>query len=169
MKTYTVKQIAEILNTNPETVRRWIRDEKLKAVQLSRKGGNIVTEAELKRFIKATPKYLSKISVGASIATLFSTTGIGVLAGGIVLGIMEYYEEKNKGNTLISVEELKVFLQKNIVKLNKKADQKRELIQDLETELGEISKRIKQYNYLLKNEEVLFDVLKAVNSKRSEV
>ncbi|NLC74908.1 MAG: helix-turn-helix domain-containing protein, partial [Clostridiales bacterium] len=24
MKTYSVKQIAEMLNTNPETVRRWI-------------------------------------------------------------------------------------------------------------------------------------------------
>lgn len=27
MKTYTVKEISEMLNTNPETVRRWIRDK----------------------------------------------------------------------------------------------------------------------------------------------
>ena len=32
MKTYSVKDIADMLNTNPETVRRWIRAGKLKAV-----------------------------------------------------------------------------------------------------------------------------------------
>lgn len=31
IKTYTVRQISEMLNTNPETVRRWIRDKKLNA------------------------------------------------------------------------------------------------------------------------------------------
>ena len=31
MKTYSVKEIADLLNTNPETVRRWIRDKKLEA------------------------------------------------------------------------------------------------------------------------------------------
>ena len=45
MKTYSVKQIAEMLGTNPETVRRWIRGDKMKAVQVSRKGGNVITEA----------------------------------------------------------------------------------------------------------------------------
>ena len=64
MKTYSVKQIAEMLGTNPETVRRWIRDDKLKAIQVSRKDGNIVTEVELGRFINATPKYVSKLTFG---------------------------------------------------------------------------------------------------------
>ena len=41
MKTYSVKDIADMLNTNPETVRRWIRAGKLKAHQTSRKDGNI--------------------------------------------------------------------------------------------------------------------------------
>ena len=47
MTTYSVRQIAEKLNTNPETVRRWIRDGKLKAEQTSRRDGNVVTEYEL--------------------------------------------------------------------------------------------------------------------------
>lgn len=71
MKTYSVKQIAEMLSTNPETVRRWIRDDKLKAVQVSRKDGNLVTEAELERFLKATPKYFSKFSAGAGLAAMY--------------------------------------------------------------------------------------------------
>ena len=96
MKTYSVKQIAGMLNTNPETVRRWIRDDKLKAVQVSRKDGNVVTEAELERFIKATPKYLSKVTAGAGLAALSPIAGIGVLAGGIVASaILGYCEEKS--------------------------------------------------------------------------
>ena len=33
MDTYSVKEIADMLNTNPETVRRWIRSGKLEAIQ----------------------------------------------------------------------------------------------------------------------------------------
>ena len=51
MKTYSVKQIAKMLNKNPETVRRWIREGKLQAVQVSRKGGNSVSEEALKKFL----------------------------------------------------------------------------------------------------------------------
>ena len=37
MESYSVKQIAEMLNTQPETVRRWIRTGKLTAHKNSRK------------------------------------------------------------------------------------------------------------------------------------
>lgn len=47
MDTYSVKEIADMLNTNPETVRRWIRSGKLEAIQESRKGGNVVTKSML--------------------------------------------------------------------------------------------------------------------------
>lgn len=82
MKTYSVKQIAHMLDTNPETVRRWIRDDKLKAVQVSRKDGNIVTEDELQRFLKATPKYLPKFTANA--VAVSPAMGIATLAGGIM-------------------------------------------------------------------------------------
>lgn len=143
MKTYSVKQIAEMLNTNPETVRRWIRDDKLKAVQVSRKDDNVVTEAELERFIKATPKYLSKVTAGAGLATLSPIAGIGVLAGGIVANaILGYCEEKSKVDVRIRAEDFKEYLKKNVVKLNKTVGQKRELIEKTETEIEEISRRI---------------------------
>ena len=47
MKTYTVKEITQIVHTNPETVRRWIRDGKLKAIKDPKTGENIITEADL--------------------------------------------------------------------------------------------------------------------------
>lgn len=62
MKKYTVLQIADLLDTNPETIRRWIRDDKLEAEQASRKSGNLVTEAALVRFLNETPKYAARAS-----------------------------------------------------------------------------------------------------------
>lgn len=38
MDTYSVKEIAGMLNTNPVNVRRWIRSGRLEAIQESRKG-----------------------------------------------------------------------------------------------------------------------------------
>ena len=68
-----MKEVAEMLNTNPETVRRWIRSGKLEAIQSSRKEGNIVTDAMLTSFIERTPKY-------AGIATAISATAFSAVA-----------------------------------------------------------------------------------------
>lgn len=74
MKTYSVKEIADLLNTNPETVRRWIRDKKLEATIESKKGGHIVYESALHTFLKSSPKYASIAS-----SALISTAMIGGL------------------------------------------------------------------------------------------
>ena len=52
MKFFNVKQISDMLETNPETVRRWIRDGKLVAEQSSRKSGTVVSEESLLLFLK---------------------------------------------------------------------------------------------------------------------
>ncbi len=57
MKYYNVKEIAEILKTNPETVRRWIRNGKLIANIDSKKEGSFIKESDFKRFLKENPKY----------------------------------------------------------------------------------------------------------------
>ena len=57
MANYSVKQIAEMLDTNPETVRRWIRAGRLESSQASKKEGNVVSEEALKAFLERTPKY----------------------------------------------------------------------------------------------------------------
>lgn len=55
MANYSVKQIAEMLDTNPETVRRWIRAGRLESSQASKKEGNVVSEEALKTFLERTP------------------------------------------------------------------------------------------------------------------
>lgn len=160
MKTFSVKQIAEMLNTNPETVRRWIRDGKMKAVQVSRKNGNIVTEAELERFIKATPKYFSKLTTSAGLAAISPAVGIGALAGGIVASaLLGYLEGKNSVDIRVRPEDFKEYLQKNIAKLNATVLQKQALIHQTEAEINEISKQIDQYSYLLENDDLLVETL----------
>ena len=160
MKTYSVKQIAEMLGTNPETVRRWIRDDKMKAVQVSRKDGNIVTEAELERFVKATPKYLSKLTAGVGLAAMSPVVGIGALAGGIVASaLLGYFDGKNSVDVRVRPEDFKEYLQKNIVKLRGTILQKQELINQTEAEINEIFKQIEQYSYLLENEDLLIETL----------
>lgn len=58
---YSVKEIAEMLNVNEETVRRWLRDPNgLSGTKTSRKEGYMVTEIPLKDFLKKKPKYMKK-------------------------------------------------------------------------------------------------------------
>ena len=165
MKTYSVKQIAEMLGTNPETVRRWIRDDKLKAIQVSRKDGNIVTEAELGRFIKETPKYVSKLTFGTGLAATSPAIGIGFLAGGIVASaLLGYFDRKNSVDVRVRPQDFKSYLQENITKLNETIIQKQALIQQTEAEISELSKQIEQYTYLLENEDLLVSTLEKATS-----
>ena len=166
MKTYSVKQIAEILNTNPETVRRWIRDDKLKAVQLSRKGGNTITEAEFERFIKSTPKYFSKLTASVGFTAVSSIAGFGALAGGIVASaLLGYFEGRSNIDVRVRPEDFKEYLQKDISKLNGTILQKQALIRQTEAEITEISKQIQQYTYLLDHEDLLAETLeKAISN-----
>lgn len=60
MKSYTVKQIADMFGTTPETVRRWIRTGKLQAEKTSNKAGNVVLASALDSFVRTCPKYLTE-------------------------------------------------------------------------------------------------------------
>lgn len=61
MGKFTVKQVADMLETNPETVRRWIRSGELKAEKGSNKTGNVITTDSLVDFGNAKPKYRPNI------------------------------------------------------------------------------------------------------------
>lgn len=56
-KEYNAFEVAQLLDVNIETVRRWIRKEELAATQTSRKEGNIITEEALRFFLSKNPKY----------------------------------------------------------------------------------------------------------------
>ena len=148
MAGYTVKQIAEMLGTNQETVRRWIRDNKLHAVQTSRKDGNVVAEEEFQRFIRESPKYASKLAM--TIVPIFPEAGLAVLlgslAGGAALG---YAAKKKEIMTYILPEDAKKFILKSIADMGTQIEQKAQAIQQIESEMQELRTKIAAYKSLL--------------------
>lgn len=167
MNTYSVKQIADMLETNPETVRRWIRDNKLKAVQVSRKNGNIVTEAELKRFLKTAPKYFPKFT--PDFTRRHPMIEIGALAGSIVASaLLSYYSEKGKVDIRVKPEDFKNYLKRDIERLDKALAQKEELVRQTQDEIAYITRQIDQYKHLLEHEDLLVETLQKATGTTNE-
>ncbi|MBX6754529.1 MAG: helix-turn-helix domain-containing protein [Thermorudis peleae] len=48
----TVREVADQLRVSPETVRRWLRDGKLRGLWISDRGGWRIPASELARFIQ---------------------------------------------------------------------------------------------------------------------
>ena len=143
MKTYSVKEIAELLKTNPETVRRWIRDGKLKAAQESRKGGNTVTEEELNQFLKNTPKYAA-IAISGLFAGL-PVFGLPLAVGGGLLS-KAFIDHIEAENAKVNPQSIITQLENNIVALEKNIQKKRTTITQLESEIKDETAQIEALN-----------------------
>ena len=142
MKTYTVKEIAQLLNISEETVRRWIRSGKLQATMDSRKEGSIITETMLEEFVKAVPKYSSNLK-GPMSGFLASS----VLVGALMLVTMSKNEEIK--NSQIATEEIEKVLQKRIKDSKEQIKRKRKSINVLEDEIKKEELEINSIQSLL--------------------
>lgn len=152
MKTYTVKEIADILKTNPETVRRWIRLGKLEAEQSSRKGGNVVTAQSLNKFLKSTPKYAG---IAASTIGLLGVPGL--IAGvpiltatflGSLIAQKSQIEEKIN-NSQIPITEMIKFIESSTRSSQKIIASKKEEIKKLNLEIKAEEQQIQDLKELL--------------------
>lgn len=152
MKSYSVKQVADLLKTNPETVRRWIRSGKLAAQQDSRKGGNIIYESALQEFVKSTPKY-----AGTTAALLFGTAALSTaLIGGLVAQKVSFEEQLKKAQ--ISSDSISNFIVTEIEAITSSITNKKKAIRHLESEIESESKKIEELKELLKTLSTLSDV-----------
>lgn len=144
MDTYTVKEVAKMMNTSEETVRRWIRSGKLKANMNSRKKGSVITDAMLREFTKNTPKYAAAL-----------TTPIGgIVAASTLLGtLVAKNVEKGEAikNSTIDSEEIKKILKENLATVKINIKNKKKAIAQLEQEIVDEETKIKSLEYLLKN------------------
>lgn len=145
MSEYNVKQISEMLDTNPETVRRWIRSGKLEAEQTSKKGGNVVSEEALRKFLQSTPKYAGLLAGPAIAATPVMGLPMGAIIGGIAGG---FYQRKNH---TVTPEYLKEHIASEIKKSEKLIKQKEVAIAQMQLELDNEKKNIQELTYLLQN------------------
>ena len=140
MKTYTVKEVAEILNTNPETVRRWIIGGKLHAEKASNKSGNLILETSLDTFVSSVPKYQKMLS--SHISTTTAIVGAAaLLAGSIVNNINT--EKKNAKEATVSNDALLTIINSEIEKKQLNIKTKEESINKLQKEIEIEKKEIK--------------------------
>lgn len=73
---YSINDVAQMLQTNPETVRRWQRDGKLKGSITSRKDGYNITQKDLDDFLEDNPKYKNKIMLNSTTANEIMNTAL---------------------------------------------------------------------------------------------
>ena len=162
MRFYNVKQIAGLLETNPETVRRWIREGKLNAIQSSRKSGNLVTDDDLNRFVRTMPKYSSKVPMAGQ--------GLVVLAGILATCILKIQlEKKSEPAKKISLEDLRQFLEKEAENLTSEIEERQEMIQRLDSEVANLTQKVEQYQYLISHEEFLEQALHSATTELKEI
>lgn len=146
MKTYSVKEISEMLNTNPETVRRWIRDKKLDATIESKKGGHIVYETALHEFLKLSPKYATaaKISLAGAIGAAVLPTA---MVGGLVAQKLIDAEQLKKA--CISNKDIINFLRGEIQRYSEAIKAKEDTIYQLQNQIEADQSQIIKFQKLI--------------------
>lgn len=149
MKTFNVKEIAEMLNTNSETVRRWIRSGKLEAIQDSRKEGNVVTEQMLNVFLKSSPKYAGMLTASAAVSPI---AGLGVMTISLLGGIIaqQYVKSENEKNAKVSMTEVRKLLLSEIKRKTQTIRRKEEAIRQLQSEIEAEQAGIEEARRLIK-------------------
>lgn len=148
MKTYSVKEIAEMLNTNPETVRRWIRDKKLDATIESKKGGHMVSEAALQTFLRTSPKYAA--TAKASLAGVMGAAVLPtVMVGGLVAQKLIDAEQIKKAR--ISNKDVINFLRKEIQRYSEAVIAKEDTIHQLQKQIEADQLQIAEFQKLIDN------------------
>lgn len=136
---YTVSEIAEIFQTEPETVRKWIKGNKLKATKgNSNKEGMRVSEESLQEF-------LSKNSVKYS-KTAFITATAAILTGGTSLAasliIKANRDKRMLSEVKIKSSDMVSLLEEELKQELKAISEKKELLESLEKEIKKKNERI---------------------------
>ena len=149
MKTYSVKEIAEMLNTNPETVRRWIRDKKLDATIESKKGGHIVYEAALHEFLKSSPKYAAAAKASLAGAVVGAVVLPTVMVGGLVAQKLIDAEQLKKAR--ISNKEVINFLRGEIQRYTEAIKAKEDTIHQLQKQIEADQSQIAEFQKLIES------------------
>ena len=143
MAFYSVRQVAAMLGKDEETIRRWIRGGKLAATQASKKGGTVITSADLKDFVSRFPKYAP--AVAASLA--LSPATLSIIIGGLLVGLASIIKSKGK----LTEQDVEDFLERKIEAHEKAVLEKKQEIEKLQQEINENEKNIEKYKYALVN------------------
>lgn len=155
MTTYSVKEIADLLGTSQETVRRWIRDGKLQAVDdTKRKGENkVILEDALRSFLKTSPKYAGVIAGTLSVGGGVGAAALGLMGVSNALLAIKKAEVQALSQARIDADSVYAFLATKISeersKLEKMLDEQKELDQKIQIQtdvLNQLVDNLKKLN-----------------------
>ncbi len=158
MRFFTVKEVAELLQTNPETVRRWIREDKLKADWNTKKEGNAISENALSDFLNSSPKYalIAEQNIAKSSAVKPLATTISLIAGlsiGAVSAIMIKMlldKKSSESDSIVSYDSLAKYLRECIKDSQASLEKKKVEFETLAKAIEEEQTKINSYYALLK-------------------
>ena len=149
MDTYNVKQIADKINTQPETLRIWIRIGKLYAEKASRKDGHVVTESDLNKFLKSSPKYASMAGGLIGVAAALPVAAVPVVGGIAATYLAAAKKAKENGDESFFKEDVTRYLQEEIERRNQSINQKLATIEQLQREITNDHQQITECNFVL--------------------
>lgn len=149
MDTYTVKQIADMLNTQPETVRRWIRNGKLHAEKASRKEGHVVSDADLNKFLKGSPKYAGMAAGEMATGIVAPIVAIPLVGGIAATYLAATKKQKENGEETFSKDEIKRYLIEEIERRNLSIHQKMSTIEQIQREIANDQQQITECKFVL--------------------
>jgi excisionase family DNA binding protein len=135
MQSYNVKEIADLLQTNPETVRRWIRKGRLAATRgPSRKEGSSVSAAALQEFLEKSPKYSASVAAFISLPTaMLSISLFGVLKG---IAAIKTDSDDAIENASVNMQQMGACIKKEIEEHEASIARKKETVDQLKREIG---------------------------------
>lgn len=162
MKFYTVKEVAEILSVNEETVRRWIREGKLIAQRGSGRQGSKISEDSLKLLLDdnkglITGAAVSTLGVGVAGSLVGTVAGstLGVI-GGIITpaissillgtGLLNKYKSNNTNGKILKLEfmEREFELEKRKAELLVQISRLQNEVKLIESQIGKIDLLIEE-------------------------
>ena len=137
MKEYTVEEIAAAINRNPETVRRLLRSNAIKAnAPSSSKEGWRISQAALKEFLEKTPKYMTT----AAAALVSSHAALPIALGGLITGVVTATILSRKKS--VTAEQIKDYVSSEIKKSGQKVKQKEKQLKKMQMEMDDLKNRI---------------------------
>ncbi len=149
---FSVKTVADLLGTNEETVRRWIRDEKLQAEIQSKKKGYSISESQLADFLKTSARYAGISAVSTLIPGFAPLTAAAIA----VLGLRKRKDQPDDGDD--SGESLLEFLERQIKNTLKR-------IFDLEKQMLALKAKEEAYQSIMKKNDSFAEEEVSVSQK----
>ena len=147
----TGMRFSELLSVDQETVRRWIRDKKLKADMPSRKEGSQVREDDLYKYLSSTAKYAGKAALlAAANPALAAISLIGVGASGVASAVMALYINEKKKNPVLSEENVVAVLEQGIDECQKEITQKLKARSQIDEEIATAQTKLETLQELMR-------------------